>query len=238
MLENLRYATGEKDNDEAFARSLAELSDGIFINDAFNVCLRRHASIVSVSRFTQANIAGPTVIQELKILEKVLDKVERPFVAVFSGEEIEAQYGAMASMLPRVDTMAMILPNNTAPLAPFSHSYPAKIIVIDPKDPVWINQSCALEAMLENARTILWAGPAGLSSKFAQKLEALPPYILSLHRAMEKASMTIICSETEKHFAGKTIENIHISTGPRAFLEYLERLSLPGIIALDDALRQ
>ncbi len=238
MLENLRYATGEKDNDEAFARSLAELSDGIFINDAFNVCLRRHASIVSVSRFTQANIAGPTVMQELKILEKVLDKVERPFVAVFSGEEIEAQYGAMASMLPRVDTMAMILPNNTAPLAPFSHSYPAKIIVIDPKDPVWINQSCALEAMLENARTILWAGPAGLSSKFAQKLEALPPYILSLHRAMEKASMTIICSETEKHFAGKTIENIHISTGPRAFLEYLERLSLPGIIALDDALRQ
>jgi len=70
MLENLRYATGEKDNDEAFARSLAELSDGIFINDAFNVCLRRHASIVSVSRFTQANIAGPTVMQELKILEK------------------------------------------------------------------------------------------------------------------------------------------------------------------------
>jgi 3-phosphoglycerate kinase/phosphohistidine swiveling domain-containing protein len=237
MLENLRYATGEKDNDEAFARSLAELSDSIFVNDAFNVCLRRHASIVGVPRFIQTSIAGPTVLQELMILEKVLNKVERPFIAVFSGDEIEAQYGAMASMLPRVDAMAMILPSNTASLAPFSNSYPAKITVIDPKDPGWLNKSYALGALLENARTILWAGPAGLTSRLGKDLEDLPPYIVSLHRAMGNASLTIICSETEKHFAGKTTENIHISTGPRSFLEYLERLSLPGIVELDDSMR-
>ncbi len=232
MLENLRYATGERDNDEAFARSLAELSDGLFINDAFNVCLRRHASIVGVPRFVQASLAGPTVVQELKILESVLDVVERPFIAVFGGDEIEAQYGAMASMLPRVDTLAIILPDNTALLAPFAHSYPAKIIVIDPKDPACLRQSQALAAMLETARTILWAGPAGLMSGSGQVPEALPPYIPALHRAMDKASMTIICSEAEKHFAEKSMRNVHISTGPRAFLEYLERLSLPGITAL------
>jgi 3-phosphoglycerate kinase len=117
-----------------------------------------------VPRFVQASLAGPTVVQELKILESVLDVVERPFIAVFGGDEIEAQYGAMASMLPRVDTLAIILPDNTALLAPFAHSYPAKIIVIDPKDPACLRQSQALAAMLETARTILWAGPAGLAS--------------------------------------------------------------------------
>jgi 3-phosphoglycerate kinase/phosphohistidine swiveling domain-containing protein len=254
MLENLRYATGEKDNDEAFARSLATLTDGLFINDAFNVCLRRHASIVGVPHFVRASIAGPTVIQELKILEKVLDMNERPFIAVFGGDEIEAQYGAMASMLPRVDTMAIILSNNintaslndwnasleaqTTLLASFRHSYPAKIIIIDPRDSAYLNQIRILANVLETARAILWSGAAGLACKFQDKTnseqmpDTLPPYIPALHSAMKKASMTVICSESEKHLARFSTEHIHISTGPRAFLEYLERLSLPGITAL------
>ena len=68
LLENLRFASGEKDNEESFARSLAELSDGIFVNDAFNVCNRRHASITGVPRFAKRRLAGPLVERELSVL--------------------------------------------------------------------------------------------------------------------------------------------------------------------------
>jgi len=44
---------------------------------------------------------------------------------------------------------------------------------------------------------------------------------------------TIICSEEDKRFGSLAPPNAHVSSGPRAFLEYLERLSLPGITALD-----
>ncbi|OYV27931.1 MAG: phosphoglycerate kinase, partial [Parcubacteria group bacterium 20-58-5] len=47
VLENLRRNAGEKNNDTAFARELAELAD-IFVEDSFDTCHRAHASIVGV----------------------------------------------------------------------------------------------------------------------------------------------------------------------------------------------
>src|SRR3989344_7694215 len=49
LLENLRLNKGEEENDENFAKELAKLGD-IFINDAFAVCHRTHASIVGIPR--------------------------------------------------------------------------------------------------------------------------------------------------------------------------------------------
>ena len=98
LIENLRFATGEKDNDDAFARSLGLLSDGWFVNDAFNVCHRRHASITGVPRFVSQRIAGPMVARELSVLATLLDSPPRPFAAVFSGAELEAQLGVMVRL--------------------------------------------------------------------------------------------------------------------------------------------
>ena len=50
LLENLRFYKEEKENDENFARELAELGD-IFINDAFSVCHRVHASVVGIPKY-------------------------------------------------------------------------------------------------------------------------------------------------------------------------------------------
>lgn len=263
MIENLRYATGEKDNDEAFARSLANLSDGIFVNDAFNVCLRRHASIVGVPRFSRLSLAGPTVSRELEVLERVLGMRDRPFLAVFGGDEIESQYGAISAMATRVDTLAIILPNSApkpsdgvetsaekaigrearaALIGSLRRTAPANVIVIDRADPQREAQEYALATAIGAARAILWAVPTGIEPAASpvpdtpSNTPAAAPYRGALREAirgaLRDAPLVIICSETEKYMAARSARNLHISTGPRAFLQYLERLSLPGITAL------
>jgi phosphoglycerate kinase len=53
LLENLRREAGEKANDETFARALSEFAD-IYVNDAFSVSHREHASIVGVPQFIES----------------------------------------------------------------------------------------------------------------------------------------------------------------------------------------
>jgi phosphoglycerate kinase len=243
LLENLRFATGEKDNDEAFARSLAELSDGWFVNDAFNVCHRRHASITGVPKFVEHRLAGPMVARELSVLETLLDEPERPFVAVFGGGELEAQFGVMAALLPRVDSLAILAaearsePQATASMIKaLREAYPEKVIVAGSNESAGGGLSRLVRA-LDEACTILWSGPAGLAEYDARRDRPRGPSrpipAEALHRAMRRAAFTVVCSEGEKQLAGLGAPGFHLSAGPRAFLEYLERLSLPGITALD-----
>src|ERR1700710_1856282 len=44
LLENVRFYAGEEANDPMFAESLAQLSDGLYVNDAFGAAHRAHAS--------------------------------------------------------------------------------------------------------------------------------------------------------------------------------------------------
>src|SRR3989344_9079834 len=55
MLENIRLQDGEEQNDINFARRLAELGD-IYVNEAFSVSHRRHASIVGIPEFLPSYI--------------------------------------------------------------------------------------------------------------------------------------------------------------------------------------
>jgi 3-phosphoglycerate kinase/phosphohistidine swiveling domain-containing protein len=251
LIENLRFATGEKDNDDSFARSLGLLSDGWFVNDAFNVCHRRHASITGVPRFVSHRLAGPLVVRDLSVLATLLDNPPRPFVAVFAGAELEAQLGVLASLLPRVDQLVIHLPTErvSGSLTPqfglqalesafrtFRSDYPNKVIIVrdDPAD---------LVRCLDLAHSVLWSGPAklaGYSGHAAAAAEggAIPEaHIQALHRAIRRGSLVVVCSEDEKYLAASHGQRFHLSSGPRAFLEYLERLSLPGITALDPAKR-
>ena len=260
LLENLRFATGEKDNDDAFARSLAGLSGGWYVNDAFNVCLRRHASITGVPKFVRHRLAGPVVARELSILETLLDEPPRPFVAVFSGNEIEAQFGVMAALLPRVDRLAVLASRGDGPGLPeqgearsetyyaaestiraFRSSYPDKVIAASPGDFAYADSLSRISRNLDAAGTILWSGPARLeeyaTDPAAARGKPLAAHEKALHRALRRSAFAVVCSEEEKQFAYLGGQGFHLSTGPRAFLEYIERLSLPGITALDPSER-
>ena len=87
LLQNTRYRGEEtkfKDGDaasEAYAKELADLCDGIFVNDAFGTAHRAHCSNVGVTRFTKENVVGYLMEKEIKFLGQAVENPVRPFVA-------------------------------------------------------------------------------------------------------------------------------------------------------------
>ena len=69
LLENLRFYPGEKKNDPVFAKQLAQLAD-VYINDAFPVSHREHASVSAIIKFLPS-YAG------LRLLDLTPDVIER-----------------------------------------------------------------------------------------------------------------------------------------------------------------
>lgn len=83
MLENLRFDLREESNNENFARGLASLGE-IYVNEAFSVCHRSHASIVGIPKFLPS-CAGLNLEKEIENLNKVKEEPERPLVILISG---------------------------------------------------------------------------------------------------------------------------------------------------------
>lgn len=82
LCENLRFYKEEEKNDMAFARKLASLGD-IYVNEAFSVSHRAHASIVSLPRL-MPHYAGFLFEEEVKHL-KVAFHPPKPFLFILGG---------------------------------------------------------------------------------------------------------------------------------------------------------
>ena len=73
MLENLRYHEGEEKNDAAIATKLGD----IYVNDAFSVSHRAHASTEALARLLPA-YTGPSKLAEIGALTLALNAPKRP----------------------------------------------------------------------------------------------------------------------------------------------------------------
>ena len=102
MLENLRFHAREEKNDPDFSRELAGLAD-IFVNDAFGVAHRDHASVVGVPVFSRACCGGLLLKKEWKFLSKVLKNKAHPYVAVSGGVKVSSKLGILYKLLEKVD---------------------------------------------------------------------------------------------------------------------------------------
>lgn len=103
LLENLRFYAGEEDNDVLFAQKLAGLAD-VFVNDAFGVSHRAHASVEAVTRFLPS-YAGFLLQKEVDVLSSLLKSPKRPFVAILGGAKVSDKIGVIESLLKRVDAV-------------------------------------------------------------------------------------------------------------------------------------
>ena len=102
-LENTRFYPGEEKNDPAFVAQLAKLGD-LFVNDAFSVSHRAHASTEGLSHLLPA-FAGRTLQAELEAFEKVLDKPARPVAAIVGGAKISTKLDLLSNLLAKVDVL-------------------------------------------------------------------------------------------------------------------------------------
>lgn len=101
LLENLRYHAEEEKNDEAFAKSLADLAD-CYVNDAFGASHRAHASISAISKFLPA-AAGFLLKREVEYLKGAVENPVRPFVAILGGSKVSGKIGVLENLVDKVD---------------------------------------------------------------------------------------------------------------------------------------
>ncbi|MGI8624493.1 MAG: phosphoglycerate kinase, partial [Solirubrobacteraceae bacterium] len=100
LLENLRLHSEEEENDENFARALAELCD-VYVNDAFGAAHRAHASTQGITKFVKNSVAGLLMEKELDFLGKALNDPERPFVAILGGAKVSDKIPVIESLINR-----------------------------------------------------------------------------------------------------------------------------------------
>ncbi len=101
LLENLRREKGETANDLAFAKKLAAFAD-IYINDAFPVSHRSHASIVLLPRLLPG-YAGLQLVQEIQELSRVMDKPKKPFLFLLGGAKFATKIPLIKKYLRTAD---------------------------------------------------------------------------------------------------------------------------------------
>jgi phosphoglycerate kinase len=105
VLENVRFHPEEEKNDEAFAKQLAALCDGLFVCDAFGSAHRAHASVVGITRFVQQSAAGLLMEKELAYLGKAVSNPARPFVAILGGAKVSDKIEVVENLMKIADAM-------------------------------------------------------------------------------------------------------------------------------------
>jgi phosphoglycerate kinase len=104
LCENVRFNKGEKKDDPALARRMADLCD-VFVMDAFGTAHRAEASTHGVVRFARSACAGPLLVGELEALERALEKPARPLVAIVAGSKVSTKLTVLESLLAKVDEL-------------------------------------------------------------------------------------------------------------------------------------
>ncbi|KFI33982.1 phosphoglycerate kinase [Haematobacter missouriensis] len=105
MLENTRFHEGEEKNDPAFARELARLGD-IYINDAFSVSHRAHASVEAITKLLPSG-AGRQMEAELNALAAALGDPKRPLVAIVGGAKVSTKLDLLGNLVTKVDHLVI-----------------------------------------------------------------------------------------------------------------------------------
>jgi len=256
VLENTRFDDGETNNDERFARELADGCE-LFVNDAFGSAHRAHASTVGVAQLLPA-FAGLLLLDELRNLGKLLGDVERPFTIVSGGAKVEDKIGVLQNLGSRADEVLIggkmaedvradnpfsfdaVLPSDVVAAASFDEHAETQVAPFDALPDGWLGLDVGprtredFARRVASARTVFWNGPMGVFE--------WPPFAegtFALARALaESDGFTVVGggdSVRAVHEAGVADRISWISTGGGASLELLEGKDLPGVAAIPDA---
>lgn len=104
FLENMRFEAGETKNDPELSKKLASMAD-IYINDAFGVSHRAHASVEGIAQHFDINhkAAGFLLATEIKFFYHIIEEPKRPFVSIVGGSKVSGKLEALYNLVPKVD---------------------------------------------------------------------------------------------------------------------------------------
>lgn len=236
LKENLRFDPGEESNDAEYAKKLALLGE-IFINEAFGVSHREHASIVGIPKFLPSAV-GLHFAAEIENLNKVTEQPKRPLVYLISGlKEDKLEY--VKAFEPHADKILIggRLPDYMGDEKLVSvrmRKDDEKIIVgnlIMDNEDITLNTIERFEKEVEKAGTIVLSGPLGRYEDEGHR------------QGTERVFKAIVASsaikiagggDTEAAISLLGMENKFdwISVGGGAMLDFLAKHTLPGIEAV------
>jgi len=242
LLENLRFHIEETrpegyPNSE-FAKSLSRLGD-FYINDAFGVCHRAHASVVGVPQYLQGGI-GLLVEKEINNLNKLFQNPKKPMVAIIGGKKVETK-SKLIDKISEIADFVLIsgLIKEEIEKTGMKFSHPEKLI--GPVDGVLYEgkeldigpQSIKIfKEKIKKAKTIFWNGPFGMIEK-----EEFAKGTLEIAKAIAKKwfCFSVVGGGETVEFLSRVglIKKFdHVSTGGGAMLQFLSGERLPGLEAL------
>lgn len=105
LLENLRFHPEEEKNDPEFAKQLASLAD-VFVQDGFGVVHRAHASTDAITKYLPS-VAGLLLEKEVDTITNVMEKPERPLVAIVGGAKIADKIDLLHRFIEIADFVAV-----------------------------------------------------------------------------------------------------------------------------------
>lgn len=103
LLENVRFLEGEERNNPKVVQDLCRLAD-IYVNDAFGVCHRQHASTYGIA-IKLPNAIGFLVEKELSVFENAFKNPKHPFVAIFGGAKVDDKINLINNVMDKADTI-------------------------------------------------------------------------------------------------------------------------------------
>jgi phosphoglycerate kinase len=250
LLENLRFHAAEQENDPDFAAQLAKLAE-VYINDAFAVAHRAHASVVGVIQHFGECGAGFLLQKEMDYFHRSVSDPMRPLVAIVGGAKVSSKLGALRNMMDRVDKMIIggamantflkamgyevgqskieddLLETASELRAKARNKgvklyLPVDCIVADQFDARAETKRVTTQEVPQNWM-ILDIGPASTMLFGEEK-------VASSH------ALTIVGggdTDVAVHRAGESSNISYISTGGGAFLMLMEGKTLPGVEALE-----
>ncbi|MBL6969794.1 MAG: phosphoglycerate kinase [Campylobacterales bacterium] len=104
LLENMRFESGETKNDPELSKTLASLAD-IYINDAFGVSHRAHASVEGIAQHfdIEHKAAGFLLAREIEFFHHIVEEPKRPFVSIVGGSKVSGKLQVLHNLITKVD---------------------------------------------------------------------------------------------------------------------------------------
>ncbi|MBE6322569.1 MAG: phosphoglycerate kinase [Paludibacteraceae bacterium] len=97
-----------KEKQKEFSKVLASYAD-CYINDAFGTAHRKHASTAVIADYFDADnkMLGYLMEKEVAAVDKVLNNINRPFVAIMGGSKVSTKIGIIENLMTKVDRLIL-----------------------------------------------------------------------------------------------------------------------------------